>query len=150
MTTWVLPPQQLVVTSFLAMLNASVGNGIYFGDHTLPANPGKHYGIVYALDGGDDWSAPLAPHGESIELPVQVTCVARQRDAAQWLGDRVNDVVLGRGPSGAFLVDLPSIDGWIVCGRLAAAAASGVQVEGKAPHLLFQTVKRYTLQVTPA
>lgn len=147
--TYVLPPKQLITTALHDMIEAALP-GFKVGDHKIPSNPSYPYGILYALDGGREWGSPLHSPEESVDLPFQVSIVGNQRAMVQLWQDKLHDVMLGRSDSGALLVSMVMPEGWIECGRLAAAATSGVQVSGSAPKHIYTVPSRYTVQVTPA
>ena len=150
MTTYILPPQQLITTAVLATLEAAIGAPFKIGDCETPKNPSYPFGILYPLPGGRDWSAPFGQEGLSIDIPYQLSIVGSRRDMVQLWTDKAKDVLFGRSASGALLVACPLPSGWVNCGRIADDAASGVQVEGKAPNKIYTAPLRFTMQVTPA
>ena len=145
--TLTIPPQQLVVSAFIADLRARYG-APKVGDHEAPSAAFPHL-IVYALDGGSMFVPGWFPE-RHVGVPLQVTCVGSRRDQAQAVADSVTEFVLGRNSNGVYVQALSTPPGWVMCDRLAGDAASGVMVEGSAPLKVYTVPLRFTLLVTPA
>jgi len=141
------PPGQLVTNSFVDSLKTALVGIAKVGDHAIPEVAGMPYAIVYSIEGGS-LSGSLANPQEDGEFVFQVQCVGGMRKQAQWLADKVRDVVLGTSSSPAVAVPLT---GWVLTDRMAGTAVSGVQVDGSTKQdRLFSVPQMFTLYVTPA
>lgn len=71
------------------------------------------YTVLYAQGGPVD-GAPLADKSEDGRLVYQVTVVAARADQAEWLADRVRQVLLGRTTEGEWRhpIHVPGVDVW--------------------------------------
>lgn len=71
------------------------------------------YMVLYPQGGPVD-GAPFADRSEDARLVYQVTVVAARTDQAEWLADRVRQVLLGRTATGEWqsAVQIPGVDVW--------------------------------------
>lgn len=97
------------------------------------------YVVVYRIPGGDSYGT-LADLNEDAELIYQVTCVGLNRAQAEWLVDKVTDVVL--------------LTGFTVTGRTIAQVTvedyAGVIVDREVDPHLFTATPRYRIFTTPS
>lgn len=120
------------------------GTGKLVGDHKAPTNHIAPYGIVYTIDGGMEWGAPLtAPESEAIFV-YQVTSVGARRDQAEWMADRVRRTMIDRAPDGSFLViGNPPPAGSVVQDRRPQGARGMAEEQGD----VWQVAERYEICV---
>lgn len=133
------PPEQLVTNGLIDALRTALG-ATKVGDHAVPDSHSGSYVIVYHLDGGRR-AGSLQEPTEDAALAYQASCVGGSRMQAQWLADKVRNLV----PE----LTITLVD-WVVCDKIADVTPSGVQVEGKTKQdRLFTVPQRFTLYVTP-
>ena len=125
-----------------------VATGKKIGDHEAPLDVTLPYGVLYLLDGGS-WAGPDLAAPQAIAwFPFQVTSVGAERNACQWLADRVQAVLVSRGPTGALPVDLRTAIGTagLTLLDVEMTTAGGADREGH----MWQAPDRYTIAVTPS
>ena len=108
---------------------------------TLSSNPG---GTIPG--GGFSGPAFSAPNADAAAV-YQLTSVAKGREQAEWLADRARAVMLGREDSGAFTIDAPTIEGWVVYDRSPDSGPPPVIADGAG---LWRVDERFVLSLTPA
>lgn len=95
-------PDLLPITNALvALLEAQTGRPVGRGSAPLAGGvvadlEDGPYAIVYQLAGGSTWGPMLYGPDEASQLPYQVTSVGKRGDQADWMADRVRQVMVGR------------------------------------------------------
>ena len=129
------------------------------GDHRLPldlpappAPPQKpaSYAIVYAIEGGGYWGAPLVAPEASADFVYQVTSVGYSPEQVQWHADAVRRTFLARTATGAFQVAFPALTGLVVADRLPESGPGGIDIEGHHPDQTFTLPERFVLRLVAA
>lgn len=94
-----------------AVLAALEAQGLTVGDADAKGLSGK-FCVVYRIPGGES-SGPLDAPNDDAELIYQVTCVGDTREQAEWVEDKVMNLLDGITVEGRSIsrVDLDSYDG---------------------------------------
>lgn len=121
------------------------GTGKLIGDHKAPANSSVPYGVVYAIDGGEEWGALNRPESDAV-MPFQVTSVGARRDQAEWMADRVRMTVLHRDVNGLFLVQLAPPAGTVIQDRRPQGGRGSIDKNGD----VHEVAERFEICVGPA
>lgn len=106
------------------------------GDAKKPEGEHNRYCVVYPIPGGSV-SGTLENPNEDGELVVQVTCVAKFRDQAEWVVDKVMGLLDGITVNGRFIA------------RVYVDTLSGVRRDDSVSPPLYSAFPRFRIMTTP-
>ena len=148
MPDWKIAPTQLVTSNLITMIKAALPGSRGY-DHNVPVDAELPYWMLTHIPGGGFSGPPLtAPHVDA-ELVFQIDGVGARRDQAQWIRDKVIEVLLARSLSGSLVNPLTMPSGWVECDRMPEEGSGGVEQEGAPPHVTYTAPQRFTVVVTP-
>lgn len=145
------PPLDLITTALLDLFRLSgrtIYDAVYGGDPTSPTYP---YGILYALPGGSADPMPdLDKRGDEVTAVWQLSSVSKLRNQAQQTQRVAHDLVLARGPDGAWLYPIAIPAGWTCTDRTPDPMPAGVDRTGDTPNAIFTAPFKFALTITPS
>ncbi len=140
------------LVDFTSSVLTALRDGITFGppvyDYEVPTTPPGAYAVLYQIPGGSLTGPGLGAQNDAA-VAYQVDAVGRRRDQAQYLADRIREIIFGQDTNGRYSHGLTTPAGWVSAARLATDGLPGVYRDPSAPTPLYQAVQRFTVVFTP-